>query len=365
MGLKKYKRGEYWWISGTVHGQTIRESTKTDNPEAAETIRIKRESQLVSDHLYGAKATRTFAQAVESYLEAGGDNRFIGSEEKGLLAFFFGDKLSDIKQNDLQKAAKKLYPTAQPETINRQLFTPFIAVWNHAVKNDWAEMRMWQRPRKVKGTMAGRDKPTRSGTTPVEYEHAAKFVAAMSPAPAMVMTALFYTGMRPIELFSLSANDVDVDKQWISLNKSKTGEPRGIPIHDFLVKLFSSLCEHDGILFRTHKGEPYELIEGAGGQIKGAVKGARKRTGIKDVSPYTGRHTVSTQLVVNGIHPHVKDQILGHAVDSMSRHYTHVPQAPLIEAINTLPVPDVWRDLEWWVDPVAFRSRFVKWGSMR
>jgi hypothetical protein len=36
----------------------------------------------------------------------------------------------------------------------------------------------------------------------------------------------------------------------------------------------------------------------------------------------------STQLVVEGVHPHKKDQILGHAADDMSRHYTHVPQAP-------------------------------------
>ena len=55
------------------------------------------------------------------------------------------------------------------------------------------------------------------------------------------------------------------------------------------------------------------------------------------MAPYTARHTVSTQLVVEGVHPHKKDQILGHAADDMSRHYTHVPQAPLIEAINKLP----------------------------
>ena len=55
------------------------------------------------------------------------------------------------------------------------------------------------------------------------------------------------------------------------------------------------------------------------------------------MAPYTARHTVSTQLVVEGVHPHKKDQILGHAADDMSRHYTQVPQAPLIEAINKLP----------------------------
>lgn len=94
--------------------------------------------------------------------------------------------------------------------------------------------------------------------------------------------------------------------------------------------------------------------DGGGGQLKSAITGARKRSGIYDVSPYTARHSVSTQLVVNGVHPHIKDQILGHAADDMSRHYTHVPQAPLVEAINTLPVPAAWRALPWVADPIRW-----------
>jgi site-specific recombinase XerD len=50
------------------------------------------------------------------------------------------------------------------------------------------------------------------------------------------------------------------------------------------------------------------------GQIKTAIRNARSRSGVLGISPYTARHTVSTQLVVNGVHPHIKDQILGHAV---------------------------------------------------
>ena len=72
---------------------------------------------------------------------------------------------------------------------------------------------------------------------------------------------------------------------------------------------------------------------------------------------YTARHTVSTQLVVEGVHPHKKDQILGHAADDMSRHYTHVPQAPLIEAINKLPTIQEWLDADWMHTPVALTHR--------
>jgi hypothetical protein len=31
----------------------------------------------------------------------------------------------------------------------------------------------------------------------------------------------------------------------------------------------------------------------------------------------------------------------------------------LIEAINTLPVPAVWRALDWWEDPLAWSGKLV------
>lgn len=358
MPLKLKPRGKVWWIRGTVHGQTIYESTGTHDKEVAEALRIKREAGLVSDHVYGAKATRTFAHAVESYLKAEGDPRFIGTVDSGLLGHFYGKRLSDIKQNDLDDAARKLYPTATPETRNRQCYTPFIAVWNHAVKNGWADVRLWSRPKKPKGTNVVVLRSKRSGQAPVDYERAAQFVAAMSPAPAMLMTFLFYTGLRPIEAFALRAEDVDLAGRWFVVRSSKTGEPRGVPIHSFLASWLGPLVERGGPLFRTPRGAPYGAVQEGGGGLKSAIAGARRRTGIMDVSPYTGRHTVSTGLVIAGVHPHIKDQILGHAADSMSRHYTNVPQRPLIEAIDLLPVPAVWLAIEWTKAPAAW------WGKL-
>jgi integrase len=370
MPLKLYKRGKVWWISGTVHGQKVRETTGSNDKEVAEAIRIKKEAGLVSDHVYGPKATRDFSDAVTSYIEAGGERRYIGTPHSGLLWHFYSTPLKDIQQDDLDKAARTLYPTALPETRNRQCYTPFIAVWNHAVKNGWADMRLWSRPKKAKGTNVVRIAKRRAGTFPVDYEHAAKFIAAMSPGPAMLMTTLFYTGMRPIEIFALEADDVNIAGRWITLTKTKTGEPRGIPIHEFLVPIFESLLKRNSLaedprLFRTPKGEPYATIvtevegEGGGG-LKTAINGARKRSGIRDIAPYTGRHSCSTGLVVAGVHPHIKDQILGHAADDMSRHYTNVPQAPLIEAINKLPVPETWAKLPWHDDPLAWSGKFAE-----
>jgi hypothetical protein len=184
---------------------------------AAEAIRIKREARLLEDSVYGRKASVTFFEAAVSYMAAGGSPRFLGEEVGGrwtrLMGHFERTKLLAIGQDDLEAAAQKLYPTASADTRNRQCFTPFIAVWNHAVKNNQADLRSWSRPRKAKGTVV-QLRAVRAGTKPVAYQLAAQFILAMSPAPAMVMTALFYTGMRPIELFSLESEAIDIGKRW-------------------------------------------------------------------------------------------------------------------------------------------------------
>lgn len=156
--------------------------------------------------------------------------------------------LHTITQDDLNAATEKLYPNTQHDTRNLQCFTPFIAVWNHALPNN---PRKWKRPKKPKGTTIVRMKPVRAGTKPVTYERAVQFVLAMSPANAMVMTALFYTGMRPIELFVLSDAMVDVPRRWITPENTKISEPRGIPIHEFLVPLLTPLVERGEILFHS------------------------------------------------------------------------------------------------------------------
>jgi len=359
MQLRLYQRGRLWYARGTVRAgksrQAVNESTGTSDRGLAEIIAARRETAILDELVHGSTAVVTFGQAARSHLLAGGSRRFL----LPLVDRFEHTKLATITQDDLDGAAAALYPACLPSTLVRQCYAPFIAVWNHAVRKQWAEPRKWQRPRTARGTGVVRLAKVRSGTRPIDYDTAARFVGAMSPAPGMVMAFLFFTGMRPIEAFAMTAADVDLAQRWVVLPTSKTGEPRGVPLHSWVVSWLGPLVERGGRVFRTPRGQPYPLTENGGGQMKTAINGARRRSGIAGVSPYTARHSVSTQLVVAGVHPHIKDQILGHAPDDMSRHYTHVPQAPLIAAIDTLPVSDAWRALPWLADPVGWQARLA------
>lgn len=378
MPLKLTQRGRVWWIRGTVCGVHFYQTTKLADRKTADAFRKRIEREISEQHVHGGAAPKTFEEACAGYLASGGSDRFLRPVRRKFRRVF----LKDISQVDLDQLAARTYPNASPQTRNRQCYTPFIAVWNFAAENDWARARKWRRPRKPKGTNVARCRSSRSGQAPVDYERAAEFVAAMSPAPAMLLTALFYTGLRPIEAFSLVGDDINLAGRWLVIRSSKNGDPRGVPLHPFLCMWLGPLVARaksdGGTVFRTPRGVAYTEVQGGGGGLKSAINGARLRLArithpdidprkvtssmspILDVSAYTGRHTVSTQLVIAGIHPHIKDQILGHAADSMSRHYTHVPQAPLIEAIGKLPVPDAWRSLPWVERPQDCWSRLAE-----
>lgn len=353
-----FKRGAIWYARGKLYGHDVYQSTKTT--VRADALKVLR--QIEDHYRSGRHQERTFDQACDAYVAFGGEATYLAR-----LQVWLGDKaLSSIRQTDLDDVASALFGHCSRETQNRQAYTPFIAVWNHAVGNEWAEARTWRRPRKPKGT-AVRPTASRAGTAAVSYDRAWQFVSAMSPAAAMVMTMLFYTGMRPIEAFALQCGDVSVDGRWIVVRSSKTGEPRGVPMHQVLVPMLAALTLQGGAVFRTHRGTPYPVTSrSVKGQLGSAIAGARRRlrsiaTPIDDVSPYTARHTVSTQLVIAGVHPHIKDQILGHGAGDMSRHYTQVPQAPLIEAINNLPVVADWANEGWMRDPLAWSGRLTRW----
>ena len=77
--LVRRPKSPNWIIRGTLRGIRIEESTGTHNRRVAEEIRAKRESEILAQSVYGRRATSTFAEAALSYLETGGNKRFLES----------------------------------------------------------------------------------------------------------------------------------------------------------------------------------------------------------------------------------------------------------------------------------------------
>jgi hypothetical protein len=142
--LVRRPKSPNWIIRGTLRGIRIEESTGVGDKRAAEEIKAKREAEILAESVYGRRATATFASAAVSYLEHGGDNRFL----EPIIEHFRTTPLAKIDQDAIDRGARKLYPNAADATRNRQFYTPTIAVITHAAKRKWCERLVLQRPRK-------------------------------------------------------------------------------------------------------------------------------------------------------------------------------------------------------------------------
>ena len=66
MGLYKVKGSKKWWMSFTVGGQQVRESTGTTVKRLAEDILRKRQTEVVEGRYFPSRARSAFPMAVES-----------------------------------------------------------------------------------------------------------------------------------------------------------------------------------------------------------------------------------------------------------------------------------------------------------
>lgn len=110
MGLAIKWRSGIAWANGTVAGKRIRQSLRTRDATQAEEARAALEAKLWKQGLYGGEAVRTFEDAALSYMQAGGEGRFLAP----LIAHFKGVRLSSIKPGHVKDAARKLYPKGAP-----------------------------------------------------------------------------------------------------------------------------------------------------------------------------------------------------------------------------------------------------------
>lgn len=211
-GLKLQKRNGTWYASGTIGGQRVRKSLGTGDKSQAEQLRAKYEAQLWKRHTYGEEAVRTFEEAAVSYLEQGGEGRFLPP----VLKHFKGRSVASIKPGDIRSMAIALYDN--PATRNRQAITPARSVINHAHERGWCghiSVKLFPVP---KSRMH----------KPVNDDWMDKFLSQCDKdkLPHLAAAVLFMnqTGARSSEAARLMWEHLDLTNAMAVLAKTKTDE---------------------------------------------------------------------------------------------------------------------------------------------
>jgi integrase len=275
-----------WIMRGTLRGIRVEESTRVGDRKVAEEIRARREAEILAQSIYGRSATATFAEAAVSYLEAGGNKRFL----EGVIKHFGITPLAKIDQDAIDRGARKLYPKASGPTQNRQFYTPTSAVLMHAAQRGLCPPLILKRPA-----------PSPLRINWITLPEADRLIEACSDHLRPLITFLLYTGARVGEALWLNWRYVDLTRGHVTFPKTKNGEARGVPLHPRVVSALANLPHREGEVFRRPDGRPYERPDpandsdhSAGTRIKTAFKGACRRAGLSGFRVHDCRHTWAT-----------------------------------------------------------------------
>jgi len=312
--LKLYKKrrngkdSANWYIRGSLRGIRVEKSTGTSDKKAAEAILVQMQAETLDRSIYGEVNTLSFAEAVNDYLNAGGEDRFLSP-----IVTYFGTALTaDIDQRAIDKAARALYPRAKPATLIRQVYTPISAVLRYSGINIIVK------------------RPTVQKTQPrfAEHEEIDQLIAHCNERLAALIVTMHYTGRRTSEMINLTWDQVDLTKRTFHIPKTKNGDPIDVPMSD---RVFLALANLPG---RKGKVFGYAVKD----SLYGPLRTAQDKAGLEHKTLHEiGRHSFATLLLREGIPPHVVAKAGGwKSVKVLMDTYAHVTRDEVNEAVQNL-----------------------------
>lgn len=172
-------------------------------------------------------------------------------------------------------------------------------------------------------------KESKPRTRFLSEEELARLLSVSSPRLQAVITIAVNTGMRKSELQNLKWEDVDFQSGIITLNETKNGETRYIPMNDTVRQSLDSLRQASSeYVFVKHDGTPYD--------VKQSFLTALKKANISEIVFHSLRHTFASHLVMSGVDLNTVRELLGHRSMVMTLRYSHLAPQHKQDAVQKL-----------------------------
>ena len=164
-----------------------------------------------------------------------------------------------------------------------------------------------------------------------------RLIAACADHLRPVVLTAVHTGMRKSEVLSLKlgsnvGENVDLNKQVITLHETKNDEKRFIPINQTVMATLAPLCgdkKPGDYIFCRPDGTPYL-------DMKKSFASAIKDAKITDFTFHDLRHTFASNLVMDGVDLYVVKELLGHKDIKMTMRYAHLAPEHKTKAVTVL-----------------------------
>lgn len=129
------------------------------------------------------------------------------------------------------------------------------------------------------------------------------------------------TGMRRGEILSLTKDKIDLDRRVATVEKSKNGTPRVVPLTSRAMQVVEEAMRSGGtseFVFTKQNGKRVLPVT-----LKHNFRRAAKIAGLTDIHFHDLRHTFATRLVQGGVDLYAVQLLLGHTSPIMTQRYSH------------------------------------------
>ncbi len=141
----------------------------------------------------------------------------------------------------------------------------------------------------------------------------------------LIVVLCLSTGARKMEIIGLNWDDVDLNREVITLHETKNGDRRLLPITGHALELlrnYAKLRRLDTNLVFPSKAKPKQSID-----IRCHWEAAIKKADIEDFRFHDLRHSAASYLAMNGATIAEIAEVLGHKTLQMVKRYSHLSEA--------------------------------------
>lgn len=319
-------RATYFWRAkvpvrkpdGSFGWRDVERSTGTGNlVEAREKARIfEREYHDQLDRpLSEVAGTFLFAEAAATYLRAGGSQRYL----QPLLLKIGTTPVIEIDQDLMHSVAAELYAGATAGTINRQVFTPVLAVLNFAAGQGRCPPPLLKRPR-------GHDKAPKLELPP---EHWFDLVLErLNPKMRALMLLLTLHGLRISEAIERRPDELDAERWILSVPDSKTGEPFEVALSEPVVEAIKEIPDW--------RRQRWLFGSASRSNVYRAIREACAAAGVPAYGSHAfGRHSFASRLLREGYSlKFLKDAGRWKTIKMPAQRYGHLEQSEVNEEVK-------------------------------
>lgn len=318
--LEKREEGAQAYIRGYYKGESYFEALGTGDRRLADREFIRKQAEIADEWEKQQQSKGRCNVAYAAKLWYGSDKAEVVDPTGRvirILQHWATRWLDEITQADLDKLATELLPNASGKTRNREVYTPFIALYNRAMKDSGQQKRLWERPR---------DSAEETPIDPPSDEYVAALLdacrASQKPIRDYACILMFnLTGDRTGAIVALERRNVDLDNGTVFFEKTKNSQPRKVSMAPILWDAMRELCEgqrRDARVFgfKTRYGPPQLL------------KRLQMRAGVDTkYRPHdVGRHSFGARLANSGMSRGELKKAGNWLSDAAVARYEHIAQ---------------------------------------